>query len=81
MAKKPSAAHSADELSPAMDYGQHEATYRGFVQMTKYSIAALALVVLSLYCFIEAQQPVLGALLLLAIPVGAVWLLVTRSRR
>lgn len=81
MAKKPSHAHAADEIPPAMDYAQHEGTYRAFLQFLKYSIAALALVVLALYCFIEGHQPVLGTLLLLAIPVGAVALTVTRSRR
>ena len=80
MAKKPSAANSTNDVSTAMDYAQHEGTYRGFVQLTKYVIAALLFIVLALYCFIEAGQPVLGTLLLLAIPAGAVWLVVARSR-
>ncbi len=81
MAKKPALTHTADELPPAMDYAQHEGTYRGFLQMSKYTIAALLLVVLALYCFIEAGQPVIGWLLLLAIPVGAVGLVAAGSRR
>jgi hypothetical protein len=81
MAKKTSPTTTADEIPPAMDYAQHEGTYRGFLQMTKYTMAALLLVVLALYCFIEAGQPIIGTLLLLAIPVGAVGLVVMGSRR
>jgi len=81
MAKKPAAAHTADEIPPAMDYAQHQGTYRGFLQLTKYGIIAMAILVVALYCFIEAGQPVLGWLLVLAIPAGAIWTLVTRSRR
>jgi hypothetical protein len=82
MAKK-TASQTAmvDEIPPAMDYAQHEGTYRGFLQLTKYTIAALIVVVLALYCFIEAGQPVIGTLLLLAIPVGAVVLAVLGTRR
>ncbi len=58
-----------DELPPAMDYKMHEATYQGFMAFTKYSIIVLAFVVLALYCFIEAQQALLGVVLLLAGPV------------
>lgn len=81
MAKKPSPTTTADEIPPAMDYAQHEGTYRGFLRLTRYTIAALLLVVLALYCFIEAGQPVIGTLLLLAIPAGAVGLVVMGSRR
>lgn len=81
MAKKPSPTATADEIPPAMDYAQHEGTYRGFLQMTKYTVAALLLVVLALYSFIEAGQPIIGTLLLLAIPVGAVVLAVLGTRR
>lgn len=81
MAKKPSAAKTANEISPAMDYAQHEGTYRAFLQFTKYAILALVFVILALYCFIEAHQPVLGWLLLAAIPAGAVALVVRPSRR
>lgn len=81
MAKKPAPPKNVDEIPPAMDYAQHEATYRGFLQLTKYAIAALLLLLLALYCFIEAGQPILGTLLLLAIPVGAVGLVARGSRR
>lgn len=81
MAKKSSPTTIADDIPPAMDYAQHEATYRGFLQMTKYTIAALLLVLLALYSFIEGGQPIIGTLLLLAIPVGAVALVVMGSRR
>ena len=56
-------------------------TYTGFMTMLKYSIIALLLIVLALYCFIVAGQPLLGTLLLLVIPVGAVGLVVMGSRR
>ena len=80
MARKPAAAH-ADELPPAMDYAQHEATYYGFLNFVKWTIVALVLVALSLYAFIEAHQPIIGALLLLAIPVLIVGVMVMGSRR
>ena len=63
-----------------MDYAQHRATYEGFLGMVKWGIIAMAFVVVSLYCFIEAGQPILGTLLLLVLPVGAVALLVMRAR-
>jgi hypothetical protein len=81
MAKRPSPTKAADVIPPAMDYAQHEATYRGFLQLTKYTIVALLLVVLALYSFIEAGQPIMGTLLLLAIPVGAVGLVVMSYRQ
>ncbi len=81
MAKKPTTATpNADELPPAMDYAQHNGTWHGFTEMEKWSIIALAVVCLALYCFIEAHQPIVGALLLLLLPVGAVALLVMRGR-
>jgi hypothetical protein len=81
MAKKPAAttAH-ADDIPPAMDYAQHEATWHGVTEMVKWSIIALAVICVALYCFIEAHQPILGTLLLLALPVGAVALVVMRAR-
>ena len=81
MPKKPATTHAIEEIPPAMDYAQHEGTYRGFLQLTRYTIAALLLVILALYSFIEGGQPVIGTLLLLAIPVGAVGLVVMGSRR
>lgn len=80
MAKKPATA-ATQELPPAMDYAQHEATYVGFVNFVKWSIVALVLIVLALYAFIEAHQPIIGALLLLVIPVGAIGVMVMGSRR
>ena len=39
MAKKPAAkAAAVEELPPAMDYAQHNATYEGFIQMVKWGI-------------------------------------------
>ena len=82
MAKKPATkAAAVEELPPAMDYAQHNATYEGFMKMLKYGVAALGLVVLALYAFIEAGQPVIGTLLLLLIPDGAVGLVVMGTRR
>jgi hypothetical protein len=65
---------------PDMDYAQHNATFAAFLAMVKWGIISCAIVVVSLYCFIEAHQPVLGTLLLLLLPVGAVALFVMRSR-
>jgi hypothetical protein len=81
MAKKPAAKAAVEELPPAMDYAQHNATYEGFMQMLKWGIAALLLIVLALYAFIEAGQPIIGTLLLLLIPVGAIGLVVMGTRR
>jgi hypothetical protein len=80
MAKKPAPA-ATQELPPAMDYAQHEATYAGFITFVKWSIVALVFVVLSLYAFIEAQQPIIGAALLLAIPALILGVMVMGSRR
>lgn len=80
MASKEHATKTTDERHPAMDYAQHEATWKGFVAMTKWGIIALAFLCVALYCFIEAQQPVLGTLLLLVLPVGAVAVFATRAR-
>lgn len=81
MAKKPAAKAAVEQLPPAMDYPQHEATYEGFMQMLKWGIASMAVVVVALYFFIEGGQPLIGTLLLLLIPVGAVALVVTGSTR
>lgn len=77
MARK---ATATSELPPEMDYAQHNATYEGFLGMVKWGIIASAVIVVALYCFIEANQPILGTLLLLALPVGAAALFVMRSR-
>ncbi|HHY49896.1 MAG TPA: aa3-type cytochrome c oxidase subunit IV [Alphaproteobacteria bacterium] len=78
MAKKPAAA-KADDV-PAMDYAQHEAMWKAWTTMVKWAIVASGFILVALYCFIQANQPVLGTLLLLVLPVGAVVLLVSRSR-
>jgi hypothetical protein len=83
MAKKPAATHAPEdiqELPPAMDYAQHNATWNAVTAMVKWSIIALGITCIALYFFIEAGQPVVGTLLLLLLPAGAVWLAVTRSR-
>lgn len=46
------------------DFKEHESTYQGFMALTKWSIIAMIFVVLALYCFIVAEQPILGWLLL-----------------
>ena len=80
MARKATPTNSADEITPAMDYAQHNATWNSFVTLLKWTIAALLVICLALYCFIEAGQPVIGTLLLLLLPVGAIGLAVARSR-
>lgn len=82
MAKKPAPtpAHDHDEVPPAMDYAQHQATWNNVTALVKWTIVALAVICVALYFFIEGNQPVLGTLLLLALPVGAVVLAVSRSR-
>jgi hypothetical protein len=64
MARKPAAA-ATEELPPAMDYAQHEATYRGFLAFVKWTIVNLAFVVLALYAFIEAHNAIVGVVLLI----------------
>ena len=56
----------AEEMHEAMDYAQHEATYEGFIGLVKWATIQLALVVIALYCFIEAGQPWIGGLFLAA---------------
>jgi hypothetical protein len=56
------------ELSPAMDYAAHHATYAAFISMVKWSILALGVLTVALYFFIVGQQPLLGTVLLLAVP-------------
>jgi hypothetical protein len=55
----------ADEKHEAMDYQQHEGTWEGFTNLVKWMIIELAFLLLALFCFIEAGQPVLGAFLIL----------------
>jgi hypothetical protein len=83
MAKKPATApadQNIQEIPPAMDYAQHQATWNAVTTMVKWSIVALLIVIVALYCFIEGGQPVLGTLLLLVIPVGALVVAVSRAR-
>jgi len=64
MAKKPAAAAHVEELPPAMDYAQHEATYRGFLAFVKWGIVNIAFIVLALYAFIEGHNWIAGTVLL-----------------
>jgi hypothetical protein len=72
MATTPAPADHHDDI-PAMDYPQHEATYRGFITMVKLGIVNMAFVVLALYAFIQAGNAIAGVVLLLLsvlVPVG-----------
>lgn len=74
MARKPAAA-AVETLPPAMDYAQHEGTYAGFLVFLKWTIVSLAFVVLSLYAFIQAHNPIIGIVLLIlsvVVPVAGV---------
>jgi hypothetical protein len=54
MANKPTASQEVtQELPPAMDYAQHEQTYRGFVTVTKYSVLIMAISMVLLYFIIR----------------------------
>jgi ABC-type transport system involved in cytochrome bd biosynthesis fused ATPase/permease subunit len=58
---------------PAMDYPQHEATYRGFLTLVKLAIVNMVFVMLSLYAFIEGHNAIAGIVLLIlsvVVPVG-----------
>jgi len=69
------------DTPPAMDYAQHEATYRGFTTLVKLGIVNMALVMLALYAFIEGHSPILGVvLLILSVVVPAGMLLMGRRR-
>jgi hypothetical protein len=84
MAKNPAqttTAHDVEEIPPAMDYEAHNATYNGFIQMVKWAIIATLIGVVALYFFIIGNQPVVGTVLLLLIPAGAVAAMVMGSRR
>ena len=50
----------ADEMHEAMDYAQHENTWLTVTTLVKWAIIELAFVVLALFCFIEAGQPLVG---------------------
>ncbi len=72
MATTPAPADNHDDI-PAMDYAQHEGTYRGFLTFVKLCIVNLAFVVLSLYAFIEGHNAIAGIVLLILsflVPIG-----------
>ena len=53
------------------DMAEHERTYAGFLALTKFSIIALVIVMIALYCLIVASQTILGWILLIAaVPVA-----------
>ena len=70
-----------DDVSPAMDYAQHNATYRGFLMMVKWGIISLAFVVVALYAFIELHNPAFGTVLLLLMLVVLAARVIMGSRR
>jgi hypothetical protein len=74
-------AHDADTLPPAMDYAMHERTYEGFIAFVKWAIIDVAFLLVALYCFIIADQPVLGLLLLAMTIVGVPFWAFVSSRR
>jgi hypothetical protein len=43
----------AEEISSAMDYKAHEATYRGFLNLTKWTVGIIALVLIVLYFVVK----------------------------
>jgi len=45
--------HEAEHVSEAMDYKQHEATYRGFMNLTKWAIIVIAVIVVALYFIVR----------------------------
>jgi ABC-type transport system involved in cytochrome bd biosynthesis fused ATPase/permease subunit len=66
-------AHSKHHDVPAMDYPQHEGTYRGFITAVKLISVNMAFVMLALYAFIEGHNAIAGVVLLLLsvlVPVG-----------
>ena len=50
MAKKPT---DLTYSPPAMDYAEHEATWRGFTNLVKWSIVALAILLIVLYALVR----------------------------
>lgn len=64
MARKTTQSTAAAQAVPEMDYPQHEATYELFLGMVKWGIVSMAFLVLALYAFIEAGQPIIGFVLL-----------------
>jgi hypothetical protein len=52
MAKRTAEPHPAPVLESGMDYAEHEKTYRGFVQVVKWSIYSIAALLVILYFLI-----------------------------
>lgn len=50
MARKPT---EAEYIPPAMDYKAHEATYRGFLNLVKWAIVAIAVSLVVLYFLVR----------------------------
>jgi hypothetical protein len=48
-------AHNSEveEVSPAMDYKAHEATYKGFLSLSKWTIGIIAVVLVILYFVVK----------------------------
>ena len=64
----------AEERHEAMDYAQHEGTWRNVTWLVKWAIIQLALIVVGLYSAVIAGNPLLGVLLIiigLVAPVAA----------
>jgi Na+-transporting NADH:ubiquinone oxidoreductase subunit NqrB len=45
--------HEATHVSSAMDYKEHEATYRGFINISKWTVGILAVLMVVLYFVIN----------------------------
>jgi hypothetical protein len=66
---------------PAMDYPQHEATYRGFLTFVKLTIVNMVFVMLALYAFIEGHNAIAGIVLLILSVLVPVAMQLMRGRR
>lgn len=51
MARKPTTEN--EFIPPAMDYAAHEATYKGFMTLVKWSIIAIVILVVFLYIVVR----------------------------
>lgn len=51
MAKKPTT--DVTYSPPAMDYAEHEATWHGFTSLVKWSMVALAILLIALYAIVR----------------------------
>jgi hypothetical protein len=45
--------HEAEYVSPAMDYKAHEATYNGFLTLSKWAITVIAVILIILYFVVK----------------------------